>query len=75
MLAIYSAVSGVSACQIMSCRVEPILENYAGKNMAVCLLYRGDVVPRDINSVIARVKQSHTLQFVDWCPAGFKVRD
>jgi len=44
-----------------------------GKYMAVCLLYRGDVVPKDVNTAIASVKAKKTVQFVDWCPTGFKV--
>ena len=44
-----------------------------GKYMAVCLLYRGDVVPKDVNAAIASIKMSKTIQFVDWCPTGFKV--
>ena len=44
-----------------------------GKYMAVCLLYRGDVVPKDVNAAIASIKQSKMVQFVDWCPTGFKV--
>jgi len=41
--------------------------------MACCLLYRGDVVPKDVNAAIAAVKTEKTIQFVDWCPTGFKV--
>ena len=41
--------------------------------MAVCLLYRGDVVPKDVNAAIASIKSSKMVQFVDWCPTGFKV--
>ena len=44
-----------------------------GKYMAVCLLYRGDVVPKDVNASIAAIKMNKTVQFVDWCPTGFKV--
>ncbi|XP_023341460.1 tubulin alpha-3 chain [Eurytemora carolleeae] len=44
-----------------------------GKYMAVCLLYRGDVVPKDVNAAINAVKQSKTIEFVEWCPTGFKV--
>ena len=63
-----------------------------GKYMAVCLLYRGDVVPKDVkvliylfaasvylllliqvNAAIASIKTNRTIQFVDWCPTGFKV--
>lgn len=44
-----------------------------GKYMACCLLYRGDVVPKDTNAAIAAIKTKRTIQFVDWCPTGFKV--
>lgn len=44
-----------------------------GKYMACCLLYRGDVVPKDCNAAIASIKTKRTIQFVDWCPTGFKL--
>ena len=44
-----------------------------GKYMACCLLYRGDLVPKDVNAAIATIKTKRTIQFVDWCPTGFKV--
>ncbi|KAK1895461.1 Tubulin alpha-1C chain [Dissostichus eleginoides] len=44
-----------------------------GKYMACCLLYRGDVVPKDVNAAIATIKTKRSLRFVDWCPTGFKV--
>ena len=44
-----------------------------GKYMACCLLYRGDVVPKDVNNAIAAIKGKRSIQFVDWCPTGFKV--
>ncbi|OXA58287.1 tubulin alpha-1 chain [Folsomia candida] len=44
-----------------------------GKYMACCLLYRGDVVPKEVNAAIAAIKMEKTIQFVDWCPTGFKV--
>ena len=44
-----------------------------GKYMACCLLYRGDIVPKDVNTAIASIKTKRTIQFVDWCPTGFKV--
>jgi len=44
-----------------------------GKYMACCLLYRGDVVPKDVQSAIATIKTKRTIQFVDWCPTGFKL--
>lgn len=44
-----------------------------GKYMACCLLYRGDVTPKDVNSAIATVKHKKNIRFVDWSPAGFKI--
>ncbi|KAM5235392.1 tubulin alpha chain-like 3 [Ctenodactylus gundi] len=44
-----------------------------GKYIACCLLYRGDVVPKEVNSAIAAMKARDSVRFVDWCPTGFKV--
>ena len=44
-----------------------------GKYMACCLLYRGDLGPKDAQSAVASVKTKKTIQFVDWCPTGFKL--
>jgi tubulin alpha len=44
-----------------------------GKYMATCLLYRGDVVTKDAHSAVATLKTKRTIQFVDWCPTGFKL--
>jgi tubulin alpha len=43
-----------------------------GKYMACCLMYRGDVVPKDITSAIASIKTKRSIQFVEWSPTGFK---
>jgi len=43
-----------------------------GKYMAVCMMYRGDVVPKDVSASIAKVRTQKTVQFVDWSPTGFK---
>merc|ERR1712118_626306 len=43
-----------------------------GKYMACCMMYRGDVVPKDVNAAIATIKTKRPIQFVDWCPTGFK---
>ena len=45
-----------------------------GKYLSCCMLYRGDVVPKDINAAITAIKMMRTIQFVGWCPTGFKVR-
>lgn len=44
-----------------------------GKYMACCILYRGDVVPKDVSTAITSIKSRRAIQFVDWCPTGFKV--
>lgn len=64
-----------------------------GKYMACALLYRGDVVPKEVNvsppisslssvdgdltdqkqGAVATIKTKRTIQFVDWCPTGFKL--
>ena len=44
-----------------------------GKYMACCMLFRGDVVPKDVNAAIATIKTRRNVQFVEWCPTGFKV--
>jgi tubulin alpha len=44
-----------------------------GKYMATCLLYRGDVVPKEVHSAVSSMKTKRTVQFVDWCPTGFKI--
>ena len=33
-----------------------------GKYMACCMLYRGDVVPKDVNAAIATIKTRRTIQ-------------
>lgn len=44
-----------------------------GKYMACSLMYRGDVIPRDVNESIQTIKSKKSIQFVDWCPTGFKI--
>jgi len=43
-----------------------------GKYMACCLMYRGDVVPREVTTSVGAIKGKSSVQFVDWCPTGFK---
>ncbi|KAF9164431.1 Tubulin alpha-3 chain [Actinomortierella ambigua] len=45
----------------------------AGKYMSCSLLYRGEVAAADPYQAIAHVKTQRSIQFVDWCPTGFKV--
>nr|CEL67380.1 TPA: Tubulin alpha chain [Neospora caninum Liverpool] len=43
-----------------------------GKYMACCLMYRGDVTPKDVNAAMGTIKARRDINFVDWCPTGFK---
>eukprot|EP01104_Vermistella_antarctica_P009907 TRINITY_DN25_c0_g1_i2.p1 TRINITY_DN25_c0_g1~~TRINITY_DN25_c0_g1_i2.p1 ORF type:complete len:457 (-),score=132.80 TRINITY_DN25_c0_g1_i2:139-1509(-) len=52
----------------MMCKCDP----RHGKYMACCLMYRGDVVPNDVHAAMGHIKTKRTIQFVDWCPTGFK---
>ena len=38
----------------------------SGKYLAMCLLFRGDVVPRDVMAAVGIVKCNRAIQFVDW---------
>jgi len=60
--------NAVFEAQNTLCKCEPRL----GKYMATCLMYRGDVLPKDVSSALAAIKQKSSIQFVDWCPTGFK---
>jgi hypothetical protein len=33
-----------------------------GKYIAVCMMYRGDIVPKDVQASIAKIKTSKTVQ-------------
>lgn len=52
----------------MMCKCDP----QRGKYMACALMYRGDVLPKDVTNAVSAIKAKKTIQFVDWCPTGFK---
>lgn len=56
-----------NSSQMMKCDMN------AGKYMACCMLYRGDVLAKDINTAIQTIKQKASIDFVDWSPTGFKI--
>jgi tubulin alpha len=37
------------------------------------MLYRGDIVPKDVNAAISTIKAKKHITFVDWSPTGFKI--
>lgn len=43
-----------------------------GKYMACCMLYRGLIEVKEVNTALHAVKHNK-VTFVDWCPTGFKV--
>ncbi|XP_069686930.1 tubulin alpha-2 chain-like isoform X1 [Periplaneta americana] len=68
----------LSVAEITSACFDPLnqlvkCDTRKGKYMACCMLYRGDVVPKDVNAAISTIKNKHYVHFVDWCPTGFKV--
>ncbi|OBS77769.1 hypothetical protein A6R68_19842 [Neotoma lepida] len=68
----------LSVAEITNACFEPAnkmvkFDPHHSKYMACCLLYCGDVVPKDVNAAIATIKTKLSIQFVDWCPTGFKV--
>ena len=42
------------------------------RSLVSATLGPGDVVPKDVNAAVATIKTKRTIQFVDWCPTGFK---
>jgi len=68
MLSSYSPIISAEKANMMA-KCDP----RHGKYMACSMMYRGDVVPKDVNAAIATIKTKRTIQFVDWCPTGFKV--
>ena len=43
-----------------------------GQYMACCLMYRGDVVPKDVTDTVNTLKHHKAITFSEWAPTGFK---
>ncbi|KAK3243998.1 hypothetical protein CYMTET_46375 [Cymbomonas tetramitiformis] len=43
-----------------------------GKYLKCCLMYRGDVVPKDVNAALATIKTKQLIRFMDWSHCGSK---
>jgi len=43
-----------------------------GKYIATCLMYRGDVVSKEVSDAVNAMRNKSNVQFVDWVPTGFK---
>eukprot|EP00606_Chrysophyceae_sp_TOSAG23-5_P000022 GSChrysophyteH2.ASY1.ANO1.446.1 assembled CDS len=68
MLTSYAPIISAEKAYHEQLSVSEITNSY----MACCMMFRGDVVPKDVNSAVATIKTKRTVQFVDWCPTGFK---
>ena len=68
----------LSVAEITNSAFEPIsmltkCNPRLGKYMACCVMYRGDITPKEVSEAISDLKAKKTIKFVDWCPTGFKV--
>ena len=43
-----------------------------GLYMTNCVMYRGKVLPREVNAGIAIIKRTKSVRWVDWGPTGYK---
>ena len=43
-----------------------------GKYIVCCMMYREDIIPKDVNGSIALIKNKNSIKFIDWFPTGFK---
>lgn len=43
-----------------------------GKYMSCCLMYRGDVLSKEVSTSLQHMKSKSSVQFVKWSPTGFK---
>ncbi|THH16435.1 hypothetical protein EW146_g4199 [Bondarzewia mesenterica] len=66
---------GKYSAHLLFCRFDSVswIDHNQPYAVACCLLYRGDVVPKDANAAIASIKTKKTIQFVDWIQTGFKL--
>ncbi|CAD8085190.1 unnamed protein product [Paramecium primaurelia] len=44
-----------------------------GKYISSAIIYRGNVIPKDVGSSYSQLKTQKTIRFVDWSPSGCKV--
>lgn len=68
----------ISVAEVTNSLFEPVNQMVKcdprhGRYMACSILYRGDVVPKDVNAAVADIKTKRTIRFVDWSPTGFKI--
>ncbi|CAL6074516.1 Alpha-tubulin_1 [Hexamita inflata] len=69
----FKSVTSVSDFALESANVMISCNTVYAKYMALSLLFGGDVVPKDIGAACYHWKTYRTIDFVDWCPTGFKI--
>ena len=47
-------------------------DNRKGKYLSSCLVYRGDVIPKEVVSSVNHVRRLPDFEMVEWNPNGFK---
>lgn len=45
----------------------------SNRQLSTCMFFRGDFSAHEVNKSLARLKKSKAVNFVDWCPTGFKL--
>eukprot|EP01092_Planopodium_desertum_P003058 TRINITY_DN151_c0_g1_i1.p1 TRINITY_DN151_c0_g1~~TRINITY_DN151_c0_g1_i1.p1 ORF type:complete len:460 (-),score=105.00 TRINITY_DN151_c0_g1_i1:64-1443(-) len=67
-MAVHELTDSAFQASSMMAKIDPT----HGKYMACCLMFRGDVLPKDVTASIAAVRKRPSIKFVDWSPTGFK---
>ncbi|KAK6114224.1 Tubulin C-terminal domain family protein [Brugia pahangi] len=42
-------------------------------DISICLLYHSNVTPNDVNEALSALCHRRQINFVEWCPTGFKI--
>mmetsp|Transcript_67 Transcript_67/g.69 ORF Transcript_67/g.69 Transcript_67/m.69 type:complete len:119 (+) Transcript_67:448-804(+) len=73
----YNSISNTESCHYSFSVAEITSDTFAyssllakvypkyGKYLACCVMYKGDVIPRDVSAALALIKTNRTIRFVD----------
>jgi len=67
-MAVHEILTDCFKPEVMMAQCDPNDSKY----MAVTLMFRGDVSPKDVHAAVLNIKSRSSIKFVDWCPTGFK---
>lgn len=45
----------------------------SSRQLSTCMFFRGDFSCHQVNTTLAQMKKKKDVNFVDWCPTGFKL--